>query len=225
MTAPWDDDAEPAEGRESIADFDLGPRSGPDAGFDRQQLADLRGDVLRLAVANERNQRMLSEFGTVLDTLLQILRARESLQDGHLRMIEKARQHGRLASEPQIVLGSEPDKYAVEVSQIDCDARMHLCHGRCCSYHIPLSQQDLVEGKVAWRLREPYLLAERPSGGCLYQSEDTGACGNYHYRPAPCRTYDCRNDPNVWIDFDNRIAAPVPDGLVTIRRRGGSAGE
>jgi Fe-S-cluster containining protein len=183
------------------------------------RLTDLRADVQRLAAANARSERTVAELRAALDTLLQILRVRETLSSAHVEMIDKLRRHVRLAADPQLTLNGVPDKYVVELAQIDCDARMHLCHGRCCSYKIPLSEQDLVEGKVAWRIHEPYYLAQRDSGGCLYQSEETGACGNYEYRPAPCRTYDCTHDPRVWIDFEQRIPAPMPDGLVTIRRR------
>jgi Fe-S-cluster containining protein len=181
-------------------------------------IEDLRADVQRLATMGARQEQLVGELRAALDTLLQILRVRETLSAGHLAMIDKLRQHVRAAAEPQLVLGSTSDKYAVEVSEIDCEARMALCHGRCCSYNIPLSEQDLVEGKVAWRIREPYYLAQRPNGSCVYQSEDTGACGNYAFRPAPCRTYDCRHDHRVWIDFDARIPAPMPEGLVTLRR-------
>jgi Fe-S-cluster containining protein len=183
-------------------------------------IEDLRADLQRLAAMGARQELMVGELRAALDTLLQILRVRETLSEGHLAMIDKLRQHVRTAAEPQLVLGSTPDKYAVEVSEIDCAARMALCHGRCCSYNIPLSEQDLVEGKVAWRIREPYYLAQRANGSCAYQSEDTGACGNYAFRPAPCRTYDCRHDRRVWIDFDARIPAPMPEGLVTLRRPG-----
>jgi hypothetical protein len=30
----------------------------------------------------------------------------------------------------------------------------------------------------------------------------------YEHRPAICRTYDCRKDPRIWIDFEKRIPAP-----------------
>jgi Fe-S-cluster containining protein len=211
-------DAAPPEAEGAI-ELDLAGELG--AVHDR--LTDLRADVQRMAVASARSERTVAELRAALDALLQILRVRETLSSGHIEMIDKLRRHVRIAAEPQLTLNGVADKYAVELAEIDCDARMHLCHGRCCSYKIPLSEQDLVEGKVAWRIHEPYYLAQRESGGCLYQSEETGACGNYQYRPAPCRTYDCTHDPRVWIDFEQRIPAPMPDGLVTIRRRNAGA--
>ncbi len=229
-----DTDPELARAEEARADTDSEPDPDPDPdpdsdsdpapvaeelAFLRECLDDLRGDVARLAAANARSEQTVAGLRAALDTLLQILRVRETLSEGHLEMIDKLRRHVKQVAEPQLTLNTTPDKYTIESSEIDCGERMHLCHGRCCSYKIPLSEQDLVEGKVAWRIHEPYYLAQRSSGGCLYQDEDTGACGNYQYRPAPCRTYDCRHDTRVWIDFEARIPAPVPDGLVTIRRR------
>lgn len=222
MASPKDPDDEaiaPRPAGDAAADTAGSPALSDELDALGERLTDLRADVQRLATANARAERTVAELRAALDTLLQILRVRETLADGHLEMIDRLRRHVRLAAEPQLTLNGVPDKYDVEVSQIDCEARMHLCHGRCCSYNIPLSEQDLVEGKVAWRIHEPYYLAQRPSGGCVYQSEETGACGNYQYRPAPCRTYDCSHDTRVWIDFEARIPAPVPDGLVTIRRR------
>jgi Fe-S-cluster containining protein len=208
--SPDADDADDADGALDVTG---------ELGAVHERLTDLRADVQRLAAANARSERTVAELRASLDTLLQILRVRETLSSGHLEMIDKTRRHVRLTAEPPLTLNGVPDKYSVELAQIDCDARMHLCHGRCCSYKIPLSEQDLIEGKVAWRIHEPYYLAQRDAGGCVYQSEETGACGNYQYRPAPCRTYDCTHDPRVWIDFEQRIPAPMPDGLVTIRRR------
>ncbi|HRC58062.1 MAG TPA: YkgJ family cysteine cluster protein [Kofleriaceae bacterium] len=188
----------------------------------RIELSDLRADTHRLAAANVRNEHMVAELRAVLDTLLQILRVRETLQDGHLQMMDRLRRHAKLATEPQLILGTAVDKYSVESGDIDCASLLHLCHGRCCAFNIPLSEQDLAEGKLAWRIREPYLMAQADSGYCTYLDEHSGGCGNYLARPAPCRSYDCRRDPRVWIDFDAKVPAPMPEGLVTIRLRAGA---
>lgn len=206
------DDAIDADGPGAAAPGDAAPELAA-------ELADLRADLARLGAASARNERLVAELATALDTLLQILRLREALAPGHLDMIERVRRHAKLAREPQLALSTVDDKYAVENSEIDCAALMHLCHGRCCSFNIPLSQQDLDEGKLAWRLREPYLLAQSDAGYCVYQDVATGFCGNYEARPATCRVYDCRHDTRVWLDFDAKLPAPMPDGLVTLRRR------
>ena len=43
--------------------------------------------------------------------------------------------------------------------------------------------------------------------------DDAGACTAYDYRPSTCRTYDCREDRRVWIDFEARIPAPLPESI------------
>lgn len=201
------------------AEEDQAPEGGAERDALAAELADLRADFVRLGAASARNERLVAELASALDTLLQILRLRETLAPGHLDMLERVRRHAKLAREPQIALSTVDDKYAVENSEIDCAALMHLCHGRCCSFNIPLSQQDLDEGKLAWRIREPYLLAQSEAGYCVYQDATTGFCGTYDARPATCRTYDCRHDTRVWLDFEARLPAPMPSGLVTLRRR------
>ena len=179
---------------------------------------ELSAMIRNVAAANERNEKMLAEFKTVIEQLLQILQAKGELGPGHIRMIEKLRERAKLVSEPKIELNAYPDKYEVENSEIDCASRMHLCHGRCCSFNVRLSRQDLEEGELAWRVDEPYYLPHTPEGYCMYQTRETGFCGTYQNRPAPCRIYDCKEDKRIWIDFEAMIPAPMPDGLVTIRR-------
>lgn len=217
--APTDDAPSLRETRKLPRIDDADSSAAEDTAALAEELADLRADLARLGAANARNERLVAELASALDTLLQVLRLRETLQPGHLDMIDRVRRHAKLAREPQISLSTVDDKYAVDNSDMDCAARMHLCHGRCCSYNIPLSTQDLDEGKLAWRIREPYLLAQSDAGYCVYQNVDTGFCGNYEARPATCRIYDCRHDTRVWLDFEARIPAPMPDGLVTLRRR------
>ncbi len=161
---------------------------------------------------------MVAELASVIETLLQILRQKAELGDGHLRMIEKLRRHAKLATTPKIDLDNTSDKYELESKPIDCESLMHLCHGRCCGFEVVLSRQDLAEGKLEWVIDKPYHLPKKPTGFCIYQNNDTGFCGNYEHRPAICRRYDCRDDKRVWLDFENRIPAPMPETLVTIRR-------
>ena len=190
-----------------------------DAGDSLQQrLEQLEAWVRSANERSERNEKMLAEFGRILETLTKILAARGSLEPGHVSVLEKLAKHAVLVREPQLQLSAYDDKYTLENSEVDCGARMHLCHGRCCSFNVKLSEQDLTEGKVAWRIHQPYLIAQTPQGYCVYQAQDTGFCGNYHYRPGACRTYDCKEDRRIWLDFENMIPAPMPDGLVTIRR-------
>jgi len=182
------------------------------------ELEDIKKLLRENAEANERNEQMLAEFASMFETLLTVLQKKGELDEGHLRLIAKLRKRARVVSEPQLELSSYSNKYEVVNSHVDCENRMHLCHGRCCSFNVKLSKQDLKEGKLEWRIDEPYLLEQTPQGYCVYQVAETGFCGNYQYRPGPCREYDCRDDARVWIDFDKMIPAPMPTTLVTIRR-------
>jgi Fe-S-cluster containining protein len=120
---------------------------------------------------------------------------------------------------PAIVLAEVADKHQVASAEVDCAARMHLCHGRCCGFDVALSRQDLEEDRLRFRIDRPYWLAQGDDGYCVYQARDSGGCGVHARRPAACRSYSCRDDPRVWIDFERMIPAPMPTGMVQIRRR------
>jgi Fe-S-cluster containining protein len=123
---------------------------------------------------------------------------------------EKAlHQLGKVRSRPTVRLAVFDDKRAVKSPpDLDCSKHMHLCHGRCCLMKINLATEDLAERKLDWDVYEPYYLAKAADGYCKYQHETTGACTVYEDRPAVCRVYDCRKDPQVWEDFENQIPAP-----------------
>ncbi len=95
------------------------------------------------------------------------------------------------------------DKYALASPDIDCAARIPLCGARCCSFDVSLSAQDVAERKLPFELDQPYMLP-RVEGRCICM-DAAGACTVYDHRPGACRAYDCRHDPRVWIDFENRI--------------------
>lgn len=177
---------------------------------------DTDGAIRRLRERTERAEAALAELSQLFDTLLQMLIGRGELADAQRKMLERLRARSAPAR-LVLQLGDAPDKYAVANSEVDCAERMHLCQGRCCSFNIKLSRQDLEEGELAWRVDEPYYLRQTEKGRCVYQDETSGFCGNYSFRPAPCRSYDCRNDLRVWLDFDNRLPAPMPEGLVPLR--------
>jgi Fe-S-cluster containining protein len=123
-----------------------------------------------------------------------------------------------------VMIEQRIDKYAMDqLPDIDCDARIPLCNARCCTLHFPLSNQDLDERVVKWDYLKPYIIRQRETDGyCVHNDPGTFGCTVYHNRPAVCRTYDCRQDKRIWIDFDKRIPAidprlrpkdvPVPHG-------------
>ena len=148
-----------------------------------------------------------------VDLLVDLLVARGALTEGHRRLLAKVGVGAAATEAKKVRLRVYVDKYTVPSSDVDCEARMHLCHGRCCWPSIELTTQDLEEGKLRWTIDEPYLLRKDADGRCTYQDRGTGGCNAYQHRPATCRIYDCRQDNRVWLDFEKRIPAPMPEGL------------
>lgn len=103
----------------------------------------------------------------------------------------------------------ETSKYELQESvSIDCESRVHLCKAACCRLSFALSKEDVEEGVVRWDLGRPYFIARDSVGCCVHLDAETRACGVYGQRPVPCRTYDCRRDERIWIDFDKQIPNP-----------------
>ena len=42
----------------------------------------------------------------------------------------------------------------------------------------------------------------------MHNDPSSHGCTVHEYRPRVCRRYDCRHDPRIWTDFENRIPAP-----------------
>jgi Fe-S-cluster containining protein len=125
------------------------------------------------------------------------------------RQLTVQRETERAQSEAKISLNDTPDKYLLaELPKIDCEARLHLCRARCCTLVFPLSVQDLDERVVRWDYARPYQIGRRPDGYCVHNQVDGCHCTIYEKRPAVCRTYDCRTDARIWVDFEKRIPAP-----------------
>jgi hypothetical protein len=109
-------------------------------------------------------------------------------------------------------------KYQTASPPIPCAELIPLCHARCCTLSFSLSTEDLDEGVIRWDYGQPYLIRQRASDGfCVHNDPDGHGCTVHAFRPRVCRSYDCRKDPRVWIDYDNRIAAPWVRGQVDAR--------
>jgi Fe-S-cluster containining protein len=91
---------------------------------------------------------------------------------------------------------------------IDCENRVHLCKAACCRLWFPLSRQDVDEGVVQWDLRYPYIINQDDDGYCKHLERATCRCTVYQHRPLPCRTFDCRQDKRIWVDFANKVINP-----------------
>jgi hypothetical protein len=104
----------------------------------------------------------------------------------------------------------EQDKYAFAAGvEIDCENRVHLCHAACCRLPFALSRQDLAEGIVRWRLGRPYMIEHAEDGYCTHLDRCAKGCSVYQQRPVPCRGFDCRDNPFIWLDFAARIPNPI----------------
>lgn len=113
----------------------------------------------------------------------------------------------------KVRLSMVDDKYTVESPPIDCASRIPLCGARCCSFEVALSRQDLEERKLPFVIDKPYMLPRDPNTKRCACMDANGACVTYDVRPATCRTYDCREDVRVWIDYEARIPAPLPEAI------------
>lgn len=110
----------------------------------------------------------------------------------------------------KVRLSIADDKRSIEGPDIDCASLIPLCGARCCSFEVVLSREDVREGKVPWVIDEPYLLPRDPSTKRCACMDDERRCTVYEARPATCRSYDCRDDRRVWLDYEKRIPAPLP---------------
>lgn len=94
----------------------------------------------------------------------------------------------------------EPEQPVVEV---DCAARMHICHAVCCKLNFALTPPEVEAGAAKFDLGFPYMIRHESNGYCSHNDTTTGRCGIYADRPGVCRRYNCANDTRIWKDFDN----------------------
>jgi Fe-S-cluster containining protein len=124
-----------------------------------------------------------------------------------------------IATRVSIDLGGP--KYATPSPPIPCGELVSLCGGRCCTLSFALSTEDLDEGVIRWDYGQPYLIRQRSSDGyCVHNDPDSRGCTVHQFRPRVCRSYDCRKDKRVWIDYENRVVAPMPHGVYHDRGKG-----
>jgi Fe-S-cluster containining protein len=86
----------------------------------------------------------------------------------------------------------------------------------CCGFTVYLTEDEVRGGRVAWDLHEPYKLPKHETTGCCKNLKSDGGCGVYADRPSQCRKYECSKDPRIWIDFENRVPAPMPFDVIPI---------
>jgi Fe-S-cluster containining protein len=172
------------------------------------ELEALARAVEDLRARNQDSEADIRELRALLAQLVDILAGRGDLNKGHQRLLGKIAERARAPRKPEVKLALATDKYAAVSPDIDCASLLHLCQARCCSFKVRLSKSDVRSGALEWDIREPYVLSRGPDGYCAYIDRGSGGCTCYAERPAICRTYDCRKDERVWLDFDQRIPAP-----------------
>src|SRR5262245_10274727 len=112
-------------------------------------------------------------------------------------------------------------KYAAASPDIPCAELLSLCHARCCMLSFALSTEDLDEGVIRWDYGQPYLIRQRASDGyCVHNDPDSHACTVHAQRPRVCRSYDCRKDTRIWVDYELRVPAPFAVGAFYDRGMG-----
>ncbi len=106
--------------------------------------------------------------------------------------------------------GPAGDKYELGEQEvaIDCASRYPICHAVCCRLEFALTVQDIEEGVVRWDLGRPYLSRKGDDGYCVHLDRETFRCTIYEQRPAICRTYDCRHDERIWLDYEKGLLNP-----------------
>jgi hypothetical protein len=140
--------------------------------------------------------------------LVELLLAKGVLQDGDLTPATRAVRaplEGRAMRGLQVAIrDSSRDAEAVE-PEINCAERMPYCHAICCSLMFPLTREEIEAGQIKWDLGQPYLIRHEADGYCTHCDPETRRCGVYEIRPQPCRNFTCKDDPRIWIDFENMV--------------------
>ncbi|HEY4242413.1 MAG TPA: hypothetical protein VGM88_21495 [Kofleriaceae bacterium] len=149
----------------------------------------------------------------LLTAIIDVLAARGVIDPAELAPAMTARQ----GYQPPLRAAISPvvDKRSVASPDIDCQALLPICEARCCRLAVHLSYEDVQDG-LRWVFERPYeLRRDGPDGHCGYYDH---GCTVYEERPGTCRSFDCRYDPRIWLDYDAKIPAPK-EPLVQIRRR------
>jgi Fe-S-cluster containining protein len=186
-------------------------------GVDGPVRTDLDDGLRFVHVLNMQVKHDLFEASTRLAALVEELVAKgqiDAMALAERRERIKQREQPRQALQAHVRISDVFDKYALTgLPDIDCASLIPICKGRCCKLYFCLNFQDLDEGVVEWDYAVPYYIRKRADHYCTHSDAETRACTVYEKRPAACRTYDCRNDKRIWLDFEKRIPAPEKDEL------------
>ncbi len=175
-------------------------------------IADIERGLRFTHIMTDLNQRQNKASVAMSQAMANLLLQKGLISEEELRAaLAQATEQVQQARQPRVRLGDMGDKYAEDQTvEIDCDNRLHLCHARCCSFKFYLTKQDLDEGIARWDYGNPYWIKQASDGYCVHSDKQTRTCTIHPQRPHTCRQFDCRHDKRVWIDFENRIPAPMP---------------
>jgi Fe-S-cluster containining protein len=194
----------PTEGDQSSA--------GPSQPLDKLE-EKLAGGLHFTTIQGYMAHEALRENKATLSTLIELLVRKGVIQFHEIEQrkqeVNEALKATGASSGPQVHLVDTPDKYTHQDQvEIDCEARYHLCKASCCKLWFALSVQDLDERIVKWNYSRPYSIAQAEDGYCVHLNRGSCACSIYKNRPLTCRTYDCRRDKRIWLDFEQRVINP-----------------
>jgi Fe-S-cluster containining protein len=166
------------------------------------QFANLLGSI---------NQEQNTANTILLQSLVEVLIAKGVVHVHELEERKKAVAESlnkSNAETPHVQLVETPDKYEAEHEiVVNCVSCIDVCKMVCCKLWFVLSVQDLTEGVVKWNCGMPYSIAQNEDGFCLHLDHSNG-CTIYSNRPLVCRSYNCRNDRRIWVDFENKVLSP-----------------
>jgi Fe-S-cluster containining protein len=111
---------------------------------------------------------------------------------------------GRSLRWPNVSLRVDPEE-PVACEEVDCDARMHVCHAVCCKLRFALTSDEVEAGLVKWDIGHPYVIRQASNGYCAHNDAASGGCTIYDHRPALCRRFSCKGDVRIWKDFDAMV--------------------
>ncbi|MEW6002605.1 MAG: YkgJ family cysteine cluster protein [Nitrospirota bacterium] len=92
-----------------------------------------------------------------------------------------------------------------ETVLFDPGERKEICRAVCCSFVFALTKEEVKKGIIKWDPKRPYFIARDEDGYCPHLDRKTLKCMIWEDRPKRCQKYDCRKDPNVWINWEKKI--------------------
>ncbi len=70
-----------------------------------------------------------------------------------------------------------------------------------------MTREEAAQGRFPVDGRRPFFVRHRADGACPFLNGCL--CGVYDKRLTICRTYFCKYDKRIWVDFDKMIPGPL----------------